>query len=60
MALLIDHTHDFDLEVSKSKFEIALFQEWEGLERKGSMHIARARCESQQAGGSSRLNARRS
>ena len=30
MVLLLDHTHDLDLEVSRSKFEIALFQEWEG------------------------------
>ena len=30
MVLLFDHTHDFDLIVSRSKFEIALFEEWEG------------------------------
>ena len=29
MALPVDHTHDLDLEVSRSMFEIALFQEWE-------------------------------
>ena len=31
MVLLFDHTHDLDLEGSRSKFEIALFQEWEWL-----------------------------
>ena len=30
MALPFDHTHDLDLVVSRSKFEIALFEEWEG------------------------------
>ena len=30
MVLLFGHTHDFDLIVSRSKFEIALFEEWEG------------------------------
>ena len=30
MVLPFDHTHDLDLEVSRSKFEIALFEEWEG------------------------------
>ena len=30
MTLPFDNNHDFDLEVSQSKFEIALFQEWEG------------------------------
>ena len=29
MTLLFVHTHDLDLEVSRSKFKIALFQEWE-------------------------------
>ena len=29
MVLLFDHTHDLDLVVSRSKFEIALFEEWE-------------------------------
>ena len=30
MHLPFDHTHDLDLVVSRSKFEIALFEEWEG------------------------------
>ena len=30
MVLPFDHTHDLDLEVSSSRFEIALFQELEG------------------------------
>ena len=30
MVLPFDHTHDLDPVVSMSKFEIALFQEWEG------------------------------
>ena len=30
MVIPFDHTHDLDLVVSKSKFEIALFEEWEG------------------------------
>ena len=30
MVLPFDHTHDFDLVVSRSKFEIASFEEWEG------------------------------
>ena len=30
MVLHFDHTHDLDIIVSRSKFEIALFQEWEG------------------------------
>ena len=30
MAVPFDHTHDIDLEISRSKFEIALFHEWEG------------------------------
>ena len=29
MTLLIDHTYDLDLEVSRSKFEIVLSEEWE-------------------------------
>ena len=28
MVLPFDHTHDFDLVVSKSRFEIAWFEEW--------------------------------
>ena len=35
MTLPFDHSHDLELlsfkEVPRSKFEIALFQEWEGL-----------------------------
>ena len=31
MTLPFDDTHDRDLEVSRSKFEIASYQEWEGL-----------------------------
>ena len=30
MTLPFDHTHDLDLEVSRSNFEIALSQEWDG------------------------------
>ena len=30
MTLPFDHTHDLDLEVSRSGSEIALFQEWDG------------------------------
>ena len=30
MVLPFDHTHDLDLVVSRSKFEIALFEKWEG------------------------------
>ena len=30
MPLLFDHIDDLDLEVSRSKFEIVLFQEWDG------------------------------
>ena len=30
MTLLFDHTHDFDLGLSRSEFEIALSQEWDG------------------------------
>ena len=30
MVLLFDYTHDLDLEVSRSKFEITWFNEWEG------------------------------
>ena len=30
MVLPFDHTHDLDHEVSRSKFEIALLEEWEG------------------------------
>ena len=30
MDFPFDHTRDLDLEVSRSNFEIALFQEWEG------------------------------
>ena len=30
-TLFFDHTRDLDLEVSRSKFDIILFQEWEGL-----------------------------
>ena len=30
MVLPFDHTHDLDLVVSWSKFEIALFEEWRG------------------------------
>ena len=37
MTLPFDHTHDFDLEVSMSEFEIALSQKWRpiDMERKG-------------------------
>ena len=31
MFLPFDHIHDLDLEVSRSKFEIVSFQDWEGL-----------------------------
>ena len=31
VILTFDLTHDLDLVVSRSKFEIALFEEWEGL-----------------------------
>ena len=30
MVLPFDHTNDLDLAVARSKFEIALFEEWEG------------------------------
>ena len=30
VTLPFDHIHDLDLEFSKSKFEVALSQEWEG------------------------------
>ena len=30
MTLPFDHTHDFDLGVSRSESEIALSQEWDG------------------------------
>ena len=30
MVLPFDHTHDLDLVVSRSMFEIALFEEWGG------------------------------
>ena len=30
IVLHFDHNHDLDLVVSRSKFEIALFEEWEG------------------------------
>ena len=30
MVLRFDHTHGLDLIVSRSKFDIALFKEWEG------------------------------
>ena len=30
MILPFDYTHDIELAVSRSKFEIALFEEWEG------------------------------
>ena len=30
MVLPFDHTHDLDLVVSRSKFEISLFEKWEG------------------------------
>ena len=30
MTFPFDHTHDLDLDVSSSKFEIALSQEWDG------------------------------
>ena len=30
MVLPFDHTHDIDLVVSRSKFEEASFEEWEG------------------------------
>ena len=40
MVLAFDHTQDLDLVVSRSKFEIALFEEWEKLtERKGCESI---------------------
>ena len=31
MVLPFGHIHDLDLVVSRSKFEIALFEEWEGV-----------------------------
>ena len=30
MTLPFDHTHDLDLGVSRSEFQIALSQEWDG------------------------------
>ena len=30
MVLPFDHTHELDLVISRSKFEVALFEEWEG------------------------------
>ena len=41
VILTFDHTHDFDLVVSRPKLEIALFEEWGliDMERKGCESI---------------------
>ena len=42
MVLPFDHTHDFDLVVLRSVFEIALFEEWEGLSTWNERGVSRS------------------